>query len=1270
MANSISICSANCQGLGSGFSGKRRDVMNYMRNKKCDIYFLQDTHFHPNVENIIKAEWGYECWFNSYTSRARGVAILFNNTFEYKIKKIINDESGNYLIMHLAINGVEYILVNLYAPNRDDPLFFTNIQTLLLDLGVDNIIMGGDWNLLLNPKQDGNNYKNINNSKAKEVVENISFQLNIADIWREQHPETKQFTWHKKINNRIVQQGRLDFFLISSSLTRNITKSSIHPGYRSDHSCIIIEMNKTHKRRSKTFWKLNNELLKDQQYIENVHTTIDKIKQEYMPKVYNLQNIREINDLQPNINDQLFLEVLLMEIRAMTLGYSALKKKHENNEEKTLIKDIQELEKNKKENEEYITAKVERLETLRKKKLSGSLIRARSNWIENGEKPTKYFCNLENRHFTNKHITKLIDKHGNEMFKDEDIVNETKNFYENLYLSRDDSLCNVDTEKFKNVIDNKLTDDEALQLEGEITLQELAECLRKMKNNKSPGSDGFSVEFFKFFWRDMKYFLLNAVNESFQKGELPITQREGLITCIPKGNKPREYLKNWRPICLLNVIYKLCSGCIASRIKGVLPKLIKEDQTGFIKNRFIGDNLRLTYDIMHHVNTNKKRGMLLLIDFEKAFDTISWKFILDTLNIFNFKDEIKRWIKIFLNNIKSCVVVNNKVSHWFKIYRGCRQGDPISPYLFILCAEILAVMIRNNKNIKGIYVGSKEYKISLYADDTTLFLDGSKDSFEYCVQTILEYAKFSGLNMNFDKTNVICLGQLRNSDLHYMPDLNLHWNPQSFTLLGLEFNADLKNLMDINLKNKMKQMKNIMNSWAKRNLTPLGRITVLKTLVVSKITHILLVLPPAQSKLIEEIEKLFFKFVWKGKPDKLKRVYAYNSIKEGGMNMLNFKSFHQALILTWLRRLLNDDNASWKSIILNDCKPLKYLQAFGPSYGRICEESTTNQFWIYVLKYYKIYSENFLSQDTFHSEPLFYNNKANISNNLRGCQKLIDCGILFVHQLYNIEEKRMLSRNEIFDKYQCNIDFITMKHIEKGIQKLRKTYNNVTGNNPREQNQPFSCYIQSIMKDEKGTKTIYNHLLQKKKPLNIQTKWQNEGYTDIDWSQVYTKIERSLKCTRLRWFQIRIANRILTTNKSVSKFITEQSPLCSFCNLEDETIEHLFYDCSIIKLFWGKLSQAFNKKCPRLLLGNIPKSFILLGYSPNFVSTQIFDMIIVMAKLYIYRQKVRGEGLILAQFIQEIENVHAAEKYNAVIKNKESAFTDRWINIRTIFAAE
>ena len=114
-------------------------------------------------------------------------------------------------------------------------------------------------------------------------------------------------------------------------------------------------------------------------------------------------------------------------------------------------------------------------------------------------------------------------------------------------------------------------------------------------------------------------------------------------------------------------------------------------------NRYIGDNIRLIYDLISYLYRENKPGLLLCLDFEKAFDSVDWKFMFNVLRAFGFGPDICQWIFTFYKDIKSSVTVNGRLSQWFAIQRGCRQGDPMSPYLFILCVEILAIMIRQNK---------------------------------------------------------------------------------------------------------------------------------------------------------------------------------------------------------------------------------------------------------------------------------------------------------------------------------------------------------------------------------------------------------------------------------------------------------------------------------------------------------------------------------------------------------------------------------------------
>ena len=174
----------------------------------------------------------------------------------------------------------------------------------------------------------------------------------------------------------------------------------------------------------------------------------------------------------------------------------------------------------------------------------------------------------------------------------------------------------------------------------------------------------------------------------------------------------------------------MISTVIACRIKSVLDLIISPSQTGFLPGRFIGENTRLIYDLLHFTQKENIQGLLLLIDFQKAFDSVSWDFLCKVLKEFNFGPNICKWVNLFNTDIFAYVCQCGNLSEKIPIERGCRQRDPLSVYLFLICAEILYIMIDSKQDIKGIKVNGKEIKITQFADDMTLILKGECGSLQ------------------------------------------------------------------------------------------------------------------------------------------------------------------------------------------------------------------------------------------------------------------------------------------------------------------------------------------------------------------------------------------------------------------------------------------------------------------------------------------------------------------------------------------------------------
>ena len=178
-----------------------------------------------------------------------------------------------------------------------------------------------------------------------------------------------------------------------------------------------------------------------------------------------------------------------------------------------------------------------------------------------------------------------------------------------------------------------------------------------------------------------------------------------------------------------------------------------------MSGHFIGKNSRLIYDILHYSQCEDIPGLLMLIDFQKAFDSVSWKFLNSTLKFFGFKKGFCKWIQVLNTNIKASVLLSGFLFEFIDIERRCHQGDPILSRMFIICAQVMLLLILNNKSIKGISVNGIEQIITQFADDTTLILDGSKESLVVALNTLEIFGSMSGLKINTNKTKLIWIGK-------------------------------------------------------------------------------------------------------------------------------------------------------------------------------------------------------------------------------------------------------------------------------------------------------------------------------------------------------------------------------------------------------------------------------------------------------------------------------------------------------------------------------
>ncbi len=419
MAEQTEIISMNVRGLHS-MAEKRRKLFQWIHIHKAEIVMIQESHSIPSDVRLWKSEFQGDIFFSHGNSASRGVCILLKSRIKYEVHETRIDNDGRYIILDITINDCRCTLANVYGPNKDDPAFFINVINIMESLPNDNRIVAGDFNCILNPlidKQGGQS--NHSHVKARELLKTYMEETSMVDIWRHHHPWVKGFTYHT--SGRIVVFTRIDFFLVSAGFVALCDNSDIVPGFQSDHSFIKLKLSLIDQQRGKGFFKLNCSLLQDQEYVEMINTTIT-------------ETVRNNPDTEP----QLLWDTIKLCVRGETIRYASKNKKIKKN---LLLELEKKLDQAQIEYADHPTGDLDQqinnfkknIDKLLTEATNAAILRSKAIWHEHGEKPTKYFFNLEKRNYNKKSIKRLKMPDGSIIDNKKDILAEQKAFYQKLY---------------------------------------------------------------------------------------------------------------------------------------------------------------------------------------------------------------------------------------------------------------------------------------------------------------------------------------------------------------------------------------------------------------------------------------------------------------------------------------------------------------------------------------------------------------------------------------------------------------------------------------------------------------------------------------------------------------------------------------------------------------------------------------------------------------------------------------------------------------------
>ncbi|KAJ8039510.1 hypothetical protein HOLleu_17256 [Holothuria leucospilota] len=531
------FCSYNVRGLRN--CKKRRKLFAYFHRNNYDFIFLQESHSTLQDQIIWSNEWGGKAFFAHGTVFSKGVSILLKPSVSVDPAKVVCDNDGRFVILCVKVCNVNLLLINIYGHNLDRVDLFTSIEAHISNYDWDVIIWGGDFNLVLNLQEDKIGGLPQTNFNARAKLLSLIENHDLLDIWRDRNPKSKTFTWHSSIDPSI--HCRLDFFLISRQLKHSVTDCSITSVFGSDHASVSLAL-QLGVERGKGMWKLNSSLLDDSSYIELISRTI-------------ADTVNSCHDQNPS----LLWETCKLNIRSASITYSSYLSHQRRLYERSLLKRISNLEHQfslnpSSVNSIYLNYARAALEALYDQKLKGIILRSRARWSELGEKNTKYFLNLEKRNRMLSSINELILENNLVTHDFQVIMKETRRFYQNLY-TKDQNVSSNDFFHNVQLNHNVLSIDQQNSCEGLFTLDEFSRSLFSMSVGKSPGSDGIPTAFYKVFWDKVGPLVVNSFNHAYHRGYISDEQGRACITLIPKPNKDHRFLKNWRPIALLNTDY-------------------------------------------------------------------------------------------------------------------------------------------------------------------------------------------------------------------------------------------------------------------------------------------------------------------------------------------------------------------------------------------------------------------------------------------------------------------------------------------------------------------------------------------------------------------------------------------------------------------------------------------------------------------------------------------------------------------------------------------
>ena len=767
------------------------------------------------------------------------------------------------------------------------------------------ILLGGDFNLHLELRNNASIQK-VGHDIFSAFVE----ETDLTDCWKVLHPTDNRFTFYRKLHGEFLG-SRIDYFFASPLLLNYLHDTTIGLRFQSDHCPVEVTFLLNRNPQGPAAFRFPDSMLGNDAFCLELTTMIEEIT-------------KICSDDSPVILwDRIKLAIKSRMLEHLSSSKARLR------EFKALSQEIQSLQAT---IDEWILLQGPLDELMLEVEEKGQQLQELASLIDRPQRRrnltrSEVYKETCSQYFFRKvqgvsgAIKQLFDASDNLLTSDQEILTVCSWFYSTLFEQGNPQSCrmsNYTTPPPERV----LSDEQRSFLREPIEVEDLEYALKYMKKEKSPGIDGLTVGFYKRFWPIVSTLVLDSILHAQDTGSFTQFQRLGILKLLPKPHRDPRRVKNLQPITLLNVDYKLFTKVLANRIKVVLPSIIHTDQNGFMKNRFMGNNVLDVYALVALAEETRNENMVVLaLDIEKAFDSVRWDYLNNVLWGFRFPEEFIAWIS--LTQQQACVQIlnNGHKSPRITIHHGLAQGCGLSPFLFILAIEGLANHIRSDDRIPGIQVGGVSKKISLIADDTLLSFVGSVTVIKRVKAVLDHFSQVSGLKLNYDKSSLIALGPRKPAwfDEECVAQFKKTHISEGFQYLGLT-NGNSLNQLNTNFPCEANLVSRLLETQVHRKSTLSGRILKVRQLVCSTFVYRFQLVPSPSNGFMEQADWQIHNNVWDNGRHRLRKEILSQPVNRGGLNMVNILVQNRALKFAWFNRLLSESvNIQFWSVHLHHC---------------------------------------------------------------------------------------------------------------------------------------------------------------------------------------------------------------------------------------------------------------------------------------------------------------------------------------------------------------